>query len=287
MCVLIYNSQGCDKFQAVCRMNRWICIHWPWQLERCCNVYDPRRVAVLWEWRMKGARWERRKTTTWNQKVAACQLVDLLHGLWRWLIRLVIHNESSHSEVQWTASLLQYYSDVIDSVFSLHWIPGVKDDVMHFCVAKLSSNCHEEELSESIYIYICKYIYIYIPTCLSINAKFCVTCKLMKSENQRQVRLLVRTPHIDSGLWFKVVTINLYKGSSAAAGAVQSGIDLAALGHNKHTPAAVTVLAFCGARAECVFDADRRFFPQREKEKYLMSFVAFTWLAGCHCYQRK
>ena len=78
-----------------------------------------------------------------------------------------------------------------------------------------------------------------------------------------------------------------YKGSSAAAGAVQSGIDLAALGHNKHTPAAVTVLAFCGARAGCVFDADRRFFPQREKEKYLMSFVACTWLAGCHCHQRK
>lgn len=59
-------------------------------------------------------------------------------------------------------------------------------------------------------IYIIKY-YIYIYPNLSINAKFCVTCKLMKSENQRQVRLLVRTPHIDSGLWFKVVTINLLK----------------------------------------------------------------------------
>ena len=34
----------------------------------------------------------------------------------------------------------------------------MNDDVMHFCVAKLSSNCHEEELSESIY-YI---LYIYV-----------------------------------------------------------------------------------------------------------------------------
>lgn len=26
-CVNIYNSQGWNKFQAICRMNRWICIH--------------------------------------------------------------------------------------------------------------------------------------------------------------------------------------------------------------------------------------------------------------------
>lgn len=60
MCVLIYNSQGCDKFQAVCRMNRWICIHWPWQLEDVVMsmIHGELQFSESGEWKVPGEKAE-------------------------------------------------------------------------------------------------------------------------------------------------------------------------------------------------------------------------------------